>query len=86
LLFRAPVVEEPVGGIVCVSVTSVTRTLPFAAVDDDIAVTVLSTGETKLEVDWDVVDTGLPPPELTPVHEVAKSVFTTVAVTGKTVV
>jgi len=81
LLFRAPAVEEPVGDIVCVSVTSVTRTLPFAAVDDDIAVTVLSTGGIKLEVDADVVDVTTPPG-----HEVPKSVFTTVAVTGKTVV
>lgn len=73
LLFRAPAAEVAVGDIVCVSVTNVTRTLPSAAVDDDIAVTVLNTGETELEVDEDVVDLtiGLVPPELTDVHWVA---------------
>lgn len=95
LLFWAPATEELVGNIVCVSVIGVMNTLPSAAVHDDMEVTVLSEGRMVLEVDEvddvdDVGDVGvtgnLPPPVLIAVHEVLKSVFTTVFVTGKTVV
>ena len=95
LLFWAPATEELVGNIVCVSVIGVANTLPSAAVHDDMEVIVLSEGRIVLEVNEvdgvdDVGDVGvtatLLPPELVAVHEVLKSVFTTVFVTGKTVV
>lgn len=87
LLFWAPATEELVGNIVCVSVIGVIYTLPSAAVDDNMEVIVLSEGRMVLEVDGDVGVTGnLLPPEPIAVHEVPKSVFITVFVTGKTVV
>jgi hypothetical protein len=92
LLFWAPATEELVGNIVCVSVIGVMNILPSAAVHDDMEVIVLSEGRMVLEVDDvdEVDDVGvtdnLPPPVLIAVHEVLKRVFTTVFVTGKTVV